>query len=113
MNQFAVVQARVFFVDDVVLLAKQFDVFHVVELNQTVAQAIVDIVIVIGCFVGQVGTLCFQAGLLVVEETLRHFAKQSGVFHRAVFENAFAGFITQVQAGKLGVFLFQLVDHAQ
>ena len=51
MNQFAVMQARVFFVDDVVLLAKQFDVFHVIELNQTVAQAIVDIVIVIGGFI--------------------------------------------------------------
>ena len=59
-----------------------------------------------------------QRGLLLEKKTLGHaprllLLQQVRVGGRAVFEHAFAGFKGEVQAVKVGVALFQPIDHAQ
>ncbi len=97
---------------------KQGDLRQLLQRQQTRANPIVDVVGVVGNFVGQVAQLRFQAGLLPQQKPLRHPAgllrfKAPRIGQRAMLEDAFSGFKAQVQPVVIGVALFQFIDHPQ
>ena len=103
---------------------KQGHLAHVLQGDQTRAHAVVDVVGVVGDFVGQVAQLRLQAGLLAQQKACAYPALQVGISRLlrfkglgigsgAVLQNAFAGLKAQVQAVVLRVTLLQLVDHPQ
>jgi hypothetical protein len=99
--------------DDVVLPAEQTHVQQLGDFDHPGADAVIDIVVVIGDFIGQVGNLGFEAGLLPVEEPLADIAEFAGIAHRAMLEDSFAALERQVEAWKFGVAFFELIDHPQ
>ena len=69
--------------------------------------------IVVGDLIGKIRELRFETRLLAIDESFPDVPEQDRVVVRAVFENAFAAFESQIQAVEFGVMLFELVDHAQ
>lgn len=89
---------------------------HLLQLlqgDQPGAQPVVDVMIVVGHLVGQIGQLGLQRRLGAVEKALAHRPQLARMRGRAMLQDAFAGLEAQVQAVELGVALFQFVDHAQ
>jgi len=74
-------------------------------------EPIIDIVIVIGDFVGKVRQLCLERRLLASDEALPHITQGFGIPSRAMFENAFAGFEGEIESVEGAVAFFQHVDH--
>src|SRR5210317_10243 len=68
---------------------------------------------VVGYRVGDIGDLRFESGLAAFEKTYSELTQATRVFGRAVFQNALAGLIGQVETGKIRITLFQLVDDPQ
>ena len=64
---------------------------EVLDRDQPGPQSIVQIMGIVGDFVGEVGDLRFQGGLSAAHEALPHIPEFSGVTWRAMLENAFAG----------------------
>ena len=58
---------------------KEIDLIELGHSQQTRTQAIVDIVIVVGDFIGQIGQLGFQSWLLFVDEALANRAELAGI----------------------------------
>ena len=83
------------------------------ERQEARAQAVIDIVIVVGNFVGHVGQLGFEAGAQVVKETFAQGAEGLGMGAGAVFEDAFPRFVHEVEPVEGGVAFFEEVDDAQ
>ena len=81
--------------------------------QQARAVAVVDVMVVVGDGVGDVRDLRLEPRLCPLEEAPAHVAERARVALRAVFENAFASFEHEVQARKVGVLGFQLIDDAQ
>src|ERR1700722_13893128 len=48
-----------------------------------------------------------------MDEALAQFAELQGIVMRAMLENSFAGFETQVQPVEFRIVLLELIDHAQ
>ena len=69
--------------------------------------------IVVGDSVGDVGDLRLESRLGSLDKPAADIAKIPGVFDRAVFEDALAGFEHQVEPGKIGVLGFETIDNAQ
>ncbi|SUE42435.1 Uncharacterised protein [Ralstonia mannitolilytica] len=89
---------------------------HILELlqrDQPRAQAVVDIVVVVGHLIGEVGKLCLERGLLPLEEPPPQIAERGRIVARAMLEDALARLERQVQAVKAAVALFQPVHHQQ
>ena len=63
--------------------------------------------------VGDVGDLCFKAWLATFEKTLAKFAQLPRIVFGAMFENTLASLEGEVQAGKIGVLRFELVNDAE
>ena len=57
--------------------------------------------------------LRLQPRLRALEEAFTEIPEKHGVVFRTVFQDAFPCFEHQVETGEIGVFRFQLVDHAQ
>jgi len=96
-----------------VLPAKQTHLAQIAHADELCAQAVVDIVVVVGDLIGKVGDLRLEPRLAPVDESLAELAKLAGVAQRTVLENALAAFESQVQPGKLCIALFELIDYAQ
>ena len=96
-----------------VMTAEDGHILHLLDRDQARPQAVVDVVVVVGDLVGQVGQLRLQRGLGALQEAHAHRAQLARVRRRAVLEDAFARLEAQVQAVEVGVALFQLVHHAQ
>ena len=97
---------------------KQRHRLQLLQGDQARAHAVVNIVRVVGNFIGQIAQLCLQAGLGPVQKPPPDTAglglfERLGVGARAVLENALARLEREVQAVKLGVAFFELIDHAQ
>ena len=90
---------------------------HLGKADQPRAHAVVNVVGVVGDFIGQIAQLRLQAGLLAQQKARAHTAlavgvsglvafERGGVVARAVFQNTLARLEAQVQAVKVGVTLF-------
>ena len=100
------------------IVGKQGHLLHLRHAQQARADAVVDVVGVVGNFVRQIAQLCFQTGLGAVQKPGGHAAglarfNLTRMAQGAVLQDAFAGFKAQVQPVELRVALFQLVDHPQ
>ena len=71
--------------------------------------AVVEVVAVVGDFVGEVGDLGFEAGVGEVELAVWSWGVAGGV----MFGEAFADFPGEVEAGEVGVFVFEEFDDAE
>ncbi|KAG1247975.1 hypothetical protein G6F65_019876 [Rhizopus arrhizus] len=89
------------------------DLLQLFQRDQARAQAVVDVVVVVGHLVGQVGQLRFQRRLRAVQEAFAHVAQLARMRGRAMLQDAFARFEAQVQAVEVRIAFLQLVDHAQ
>ena len=96
-----------------VVLAKQVDITELRLGQQPRAQAIIDIMIVVGNFVGEVGQLGLQAGLQAIQEPLPDLAQIARIAPRTVFQDALARLVCQVQTCEFRVFFFQFIDDSQ
>ena len=77
--------------------------------QQSGIQAVVEVVAVISDFVGEVGDLRFERGIFGVET----FALAGMVVGGVMLGQAFADFPGQIQAGKIRIFLLELLDDAE
>src|SRR6185437_15072232 len=112
-DQPALAQVGVLGSDNVILTPEQAYFAQILEIDELGTNAVVDVVIVVGNLVGQVGDLRFEAGLAPVEETLTELAQLAGVTYRTMFEDAFTALEGQVETTELRIALFQLIHHAQ
>ena len=96
-----------------VMRAEQFGFGKFVFGQQTGAQTVVDVVIIVRDLIGEIGQLGLQAGLPALQEPFADIAEHTGIALRAVLENPFTGFERQVQARKPGVAILEFVDDAQ
>ena len=62
-----------------------------VERDQAGAQAVVDVVVVVGDLIGEIRQLRLETGLRAVDEALADVAELTRLGQRAVLENALAG----------------------
>ena len=69
--------------------------------------------IIIGNFISNVRDLSFDPGLMFFDKPFSDIAEFQGVFLRAVFKNTFACLKSQVEAIKIGVFFFEVVDNSR
>ena len=96
-----------------VLAAEHAAAAQVLDRDQPGADAVVDVVVVVGDLVGEVGQLRLETGLQALQEPLAEFAELARIRGGAVLEDALAHFEREVEAGKLGVALLEFVHHAQ
>ena len=92
---------------------EQRDILQLGQLQQARAQPVVDVVVVVGDLVGEVGDLRLEAWLALLQEALADLAEPAGVLDRTVLEDAFARLEREVEAVESAVALLELVDHAQ
>lgn len=71
--------------------------------------AVVEVVAVVGDFVGEIGDLGFEAGVGEVELAVWGWGVAGGV----MFGEAFADFPSEVESGEVGVFMFEEFDDAE
>ena len=90
-------QVRIAVAHAVILFTKQCDVREGLDMDQSRAQAVIDVMTVVGNLVGEVGQLCLQRGLQLLDKTTTEFTQCTGIFQRAVLEDTFATFKGQVQ----------------
>ncbi len=70
------------------------------SVDQAGAQAVVDVVVVVGDLVGEVRDLRLEARLPALEETLAQLAELARVVERAVLEDALARLKGEIQPGE-------------
>ena len=112
-DQAAILQLRIEREHRVVLAPEQRHVAQAVERDQSGAQAVVDVVIVVRDLVGEIRDLRFEAGLAALDEALAESPSSRALLQRAVLEDSLAGLERQVQPGERRVALLELVDDAQ
>jgi hypothetical protein len=113
MNGAARCKVRVKGTHGLVLFLKESDGGECLDGDQPGTQAIVDIVAVIGNFIGEVGQLCFQRRLLFFDKPAPEIAQFSSILERTMFDNAFTRFKGQVKAGGFRIAVFQFINNAQ
>ena len=106
-------QGRIFLAHLRQVAGENPDLAQLFQRDQSGAQAVVDIVVVVGDLVRQIGDLRFERRLLLAEKTLADHAELLGIGKRAVLENAFARLEREIQAVELRIALLQQIDHAQ
>ena len=103
----------VFFTNEGVVAREQGHLRDLIDGDQPRPQAVVDIVVVVGDLVGEVGQLGLEAGLLAAQEPLSDLSQFAGLGRRAMLEDALAGLEREVEPGELGIAFLELVDHPQ
>ena len=96
-----------------VIFAEQRHRQQLLHGDEAGANAILDIVIVVGYFVGKVRELRLQSGLLTVDEAFAQKPKLNRIVVRTMLQNSFATFQTQVQPVKIRVMFLEFVDYPQ
>ena len=74
---------------------------QIFQIQQAGAQAVVDIMVIVGDLVGEIDDLGFQAGLGAAQKALPHIPQVSRFIFGAVFEDALARLKTQVEAREV------------
>lgn len=82
---------------------------EVLFVDQAGAEAVVEIVAVVGDFVGEIGDLGFEGGGFGVEP----FPFTGVIVTGEMFDETFAAFPSEIEAGEGGVFLFEFFDDTQ
>ncbi len=91
-------------------LGPDFEVFGELGFGEEAGlDAVVEVVAVVGDFVGEVGDLGLKAGVGGVELVVWGWGVAGGV----MFGEAFADFPCEVEAGEVGVFVFEEFDDAE
>ncbi len=93
-----------------VLLPEQGLPAQLRKRDQSRTQAVVHVMVVVGNRVRDVRDLGLEPRLPAFEEPDTEFAEDGGISRRAVLQNTLPRFEHQIQAGKVGVTLFELVD---
>jgi hypothetical protein len=96
--------------DDFILFAEQLATAKLFKIQQPRAQAVVDVMIVIGDLIGNVGDLRLQAWLPLFQEAGAQVTQLSRVASRAMLEYAFACLVHEIQTREQGILLFKLID---
>jgi hypothetical protein len=86
---------------------------ELVQRDQSGAQAVVYVMVVVADLVGQVAQLRFERGLRTLDEAPAKLAQLVRLFRRAMLENAFARLVGQVEAVEGAIALLQQIDGAQ
>ncbi len=92
---------------------EQRNILQLGQLQQARAQPVVDVVVVVGDLVGEVGDLRLEARLALLQEALADVTQLAGVLERTVLQDAFARLEREIEAVEAAVALLELVDHAQ
>mmetsp|Transcript_20983 Transcript_20983/g.80961 ORF Transcript_20983/g.80961 Transcript_20983/m.80961 type:complete len:109 (-) Transcript_20983:5617-5943(-) len=100
------------------MLAHQFHLKQLLQLDETRAHAIIDIVRVVGDFIGKVAELRLQAGLAAKKKAGCNAPRLGGIDQfrvtaRAMLEDALSGFEAKIETIERGVALFQPIHHTQ
>lgn len=103
-------QVSVFFFDEARGAGPEVDVSREIFFRkQAGVEAVIEIVAVISDFVGEIGDLGFERGVFGVE-----ISALAGVVESSVMlDEAFADFPTEIQAGEIGIFLFEFLNDAK
>ena len=96
-----------------VQVAKQWKPGHLLYAQQVRAQTIVDVVVIVGYFVRDIGDLRLESRLRPMDKAQTEWSECSRPFRAAVLQDPFARFEQQVQPAKIGITLFQVLDDAQ
>ena len=99
--------------DRVVLAAEHAHFVQCRQVDQLRADAIIDIMVVVGDLVGEIGDLRLEPRLLALEEALAQLAQLARIAHRAVLEDSLAALEGEIEAAELRVVLLELIHHAQ
>src|SRR5262245_5130485 len=83
------------------------------QLDEPGAQAVVDVVVVIGDLVGEVGDLRLERGPLLADEPLTDVPERARVLARAMLEYPFARLEGEIEPVERAVALLQQVHDAQ
>ena len=94
-------------------MCHRHDIRQLVERDEAGAQAVVDIVIVIGDLIGHIRDLRFERRLPASEKALAEIAEPARVFTRTMLEDAFARFKAEIEAVERAVVLFELIDDGE
>ena len=99
--------------DSAAVSREQLDPVELPDPQQPRAQAVVDVVVVVGDLVGEIGHLCLERRLPPQQEALAQFAQRARVLLPAVLQDALARLEAQVQSVECRVALLEFVDDAQ
>ena len=100
------------------IVVEQRNIGQLRQRDQARAHAVINVMRVVGNFVGQIAQLRLQAGLLLAQKSPPHASRfiqlqPLRVCLRAMFEHALPRFEGQVDAVVIGVALFKVVHHPQ
>lgn len=109
-HQPALAQVGVFVRDNVVLPPEQANFQQLGDFDHPGADAVVDVMVVVSDFVGQVRNLGFEAGLLPMDEPFADVTELASVAYGAVLQDTFAALEREVEAREFGIAFFELVD---
>ena len=91
---------------------EQFKLPQARHIKHASTVAVIDIMVVVGDLVSQIADLCLQRRLLI-QAVLLQVVVLRGVVQRMVFNDPLTRLVAQVQPGKSGIFVLQLLHHAQ
>ncbi|CAM2149469.1 hypothetical protein PT2222_210122 [Paraburkholderia tropica] len=109
-NQPPPVDLRILGARGLVVGLPEFDFGELLDRQETGTQPVVDVVIVVGDFVGDIRDLRLDGRLASEQEALAQFAQTPRVLARAMLENALARLETEIEAVERAVVLLQFVD---
>ena len=95
------------------MAAEQRQLVQFIKPDESGAQAIVHVMVVVCHFIGHIGQLRLERRLLPVQEAAPKFPKRCRITCTAMLQNSLTRLEGEVQAGKSRVFFLQLVDHSQ
>src|SRR5688500_1549420 len=95
------------------VLGEQRQRAELLERDETGAQAVIDVVIVVGDLVGDVRELRLETGLFALEEPFANVAELACMLERAVLQDALASLERQVQTAERRVAVLEVIDDAQ
>jgi len=111
--ELALLQRGVVLADRGVFALEQAHVGEAGHVDETRPQPVVDVVIVVGDLIGQVGNLRLETRLLASDEALPDLAELARLAQRAVLEDPLAAFERQIEPTEIRVAVLELVDHPQ
>ena len=81
--------------------------------DQSGSDAVLDVVIVVGDFVGEICELGFESRLMTVDEAFTQFAEQKRIVVRAMLQYSLTAFEAQVEPVEFRVVFLEHVDYPQ
>ncbi len=91
---------------------KKAQLFELLDPYQPRTQAVVDIVVVIGDFIGKVADLRFQRRLPAHQEAFTDLTQLAGVFQGTMLDDSFARLEAEVESVKCSIALLERINDA-